>query len=156
MQRQRIGTGSAFESLAGFSRAVVEGNRIHVSGTTGFDYSTMQIDPDPEVQTRQGFRNISEVLRRAGATLDDMVLVPYVLRAAVTLPRAGANLEDVVRVRYLLTDAALFERLAPVFAEHLGRAAPAATAMVVGLIDPRMKIEIEVTAMRADHGSHAA
>jgi len=133
MQRQRIGTGSSFESLAGFSRAVVEGNRIHVSGTTGFDYATMQIDPDPEVQTRQCFRNIAEVLRRAGATLD-----------------------DVVRVRYLLTDAALFERLAPVFAEHLGRAAPAATAMVVGLIDPRMKIEIEVTAMRADPGSHAA
>lgn len=133
MQRQRIGTGSSFESLAGFSRAVVEGNRIHVSGTTGFDYATMQIDPDPEVQARQCFRNIAEVLRRAGATLD-----------------------DVVRVRYLLTDAALFERLAPVFAEHLGRAAPAATAMVVDLIDPRMKIEIEVTAMRADPGSHAA
>jgi|SRR5690554_3628085 len=133
MRTQRISTGSTFESLAGYSRAVVEGNRIHVSGTTGFDYATMQIDPDPETQARQCFRNIAEVLRKAGATLD-----------------------DVVRVRYLLADAALFERLAPVFAEHLGRAAPAATAMVVGLVDPRMKIEIEVTAVRADPGSHAA
>jgi enamine deaminase RidA (YjgF/YER057c/UK114 family) len=133
MRTQRISTGSTFESLAGYSRAVVEGNRIHVSGTTGFDYATMQIDPDPEAQARQCFRNIAEVLRKAGATLD-----------------------DVVRVRYLLADAALFERLAPVFAEHLGRAAPAATAMVVGLVDPRMKIEIEVTAVRADPGSHAA
>jgi enamine deaminase RidA (YjgF/YER057c/UK114 family) len=133
MQGQRISTGSPFESLAGFSRAVVEGNRIHVSGTTGFDYATMQIDPDPEAQARQCFRNIAGVLRKAGATLD-----------------------DVVRVRYLLTDAALFERLAPVFAEHLGRAAPAATAMVVGLIDPRMQIEIEVTAVRTDPGVHSA
>jgi len=133
MRTQRISTGSTFESLAGYSRAVVEGNRIHVSGTTGFDYATMQIDPDPETQARQCFRNIAEVLRKAGATLD-----------------------AVVRVRYLLADAALFERLAPVFAEHLGRAAPAATAMVVGLVDPRMKIEIEVTAVRADPGSHAA
>ena len=133
MQGQRISTGSSYESLAGYSRAVVEGNRIHVSGTTGFDYDSMQIDPDPEAQARQCFRNIAGVLRKAGATLD-----------------------DVVRVRYLLTDAALFERLAPVFAEHLGRAAPAATAMVVGLIDPRMKIEIEVTAVRTDPGVHSA
>lgn len=133
MQGQRISTGSSFESLAGFSRAAVEGNRIHVSGTTGFDYDSMQIDPDPEAQARQCFRNIAGVLRKAGATLD-----------------------DVVRVRYLLTDAALFERLAPVFAEHLGRAAPAATAMVVGLVDPRMKIEIEVTAVRTDPGVHSA
>jgi len=133
MQGRRIGSGSSFESLAGYSRAAVEGNRIHVSGTTGFDYATMQIDPDPVAQARQCFRNIDAALRKAGASLD-----------------------DVVRVRYLLADAALFERLAPVFAEHLGRAAPAATAMVVGLIDPRMKIEIEVTALRTDPGVHSA
>lgn len=132
-ERRAILSGSVFEERIGYARAVVDGDRVHVSGTTGFDYATMQIDPDPEAQARQCFRNIAEVLRKAGATLD-----------------------DVVRVRYLLADAALFERLAPVFAEHLGRAAPAATAMVVGLVDPRMKIEIEVTAVRADPGSHAA
>ncbi|MFA7505411.1 MAG: RidA family protein [Burkholderiaceae bacterium] len=133
MQGQRIGSGSSFEALAGFSRAVIEGNRIHVSGTTGFDYATMTIDPDPVAQTRQCFRNIDATLRQA-----------------------GASLADVIRVRYLLTDAALFEQLAPVFAEHLGRASPAATAMVVGLIDPRIRIEIEVTALRTDPGTYSA
>jgi len=133
MQGQRIRSGSSFESLVGYSRAAIEGNRIHVSGTTGFDYASMTIDPDPVAQARQCFRNIEAALRQAGATLD-----------------------DVVRVRYLLADAALFEQLAPVFSEHLGRAAPAATAMVVGLVDPRMRIEIEVTAVRTDPGTYSA
>jgi len=125
MNQRHISSGSAFERIAGYSRALVDGDWIHVSGTTGFDYATMQIDPDPVAQTRQCFRNIAEALRQA-----------------------GAGLEHVVRVRYLLTDAALFEQLAPVFGEYLGAARPAATAMVVGLVDPRMKIEIEVTARR--------
>ena len=133
MQGQRISSGSSYEALAGFSRAVIEGNRIHVSGTTGFDYATMTIDPDPVAQARQCFRNIEAVLRRA-----------------------GASLADVIRVRYLLAEAALFEQLAPVFAEYLGPASPAATAMVVGLIDPRMRIEIEVTAVRTDPGTYSA
>jgi enamine deaminase RidA (YjgF/YER057c/UK114 family) len=121
--RRFISSGSSFEAVAGYSRAVVEGDYVHVSGTTGFDYATMTIDPDPVAQTRQCFRNITAALGEAGCTLD-----------------------DVVRVRYFLADAALFERLAPVFGEHLGRARPAATALVCGLIDARMKIEIEVTA----------
>ncbi|MEB2317279.1 MAG: RidA family protein [Pseudomonadota bacterium] len=133
MQGQRIRSGSSFESLAGYSRAVIEGNRIHVSGTTGFDYATMTIDPDPVAQTRQAFSNI-----------------------AAALHQAGVGLDDVIRVRYLLTDAALFERLAPVFAEHLGRAAPAATAVVVGLVDARMHIEIEVTAVIPDKSGQYA
>jgi enamine deaminase RidA (YjgF/YER057c/UK114 family) len=124
-ERQRISSGSSFEALAGYSRAVVDGEHVHVSGTTGFDYATMTIDDDPETQTRQCFRNI------AGA-----------------LAQAGCSLDDVVRVRYFLADAALFERLAPVFGEHLGTARPAATALVCGLVDRRMKIEIEVTARR--------
>jgi enamine deaminase RidA (YjgF/YER057c/UK114 family) len=98
---------------------------VHVSGTTGFDYAAMTIDPDAEQQARQCFRNIAAALGQAGCTLD-----------------------DVVRVRYFLVDAALFDRLAPVFGEHFARARPAATALVCGLIDPRMKIEIEVTARR--------
>jgi enamine deaminase RidA (YjgF/YER057c/UK114 family) len=121
--RQRISSGSTFEQLAGYSRAVVDGDWIFVSGTTGYDYSTMRISADVETQTRQAFRNIEAALAQAGASLD-----------------------DVVRVRYYLIDRADFERLAPLFGEFLGGGRPAATAVVCGLVDPQMKIEIEVTA----------
>lgn len=121
--RRLISSGSVFERQVGYSRAVVDGDRVHVSGTTGFDYATMTIDADPVCQARQCFANISAALGQAGCTLD-----------------------DVVRVRYLLTDAALFDLLAPVFAEHFATARPAATAMIVGLVDPRIKVEIEVEA----------
>jgi enamine deaminase RidA (YjgF/YER057c/UK114 family) len=124
-ERRLISSGSAFEAVAGYSRAVVEGDYVHVSGTTGFDYASMTIDADPVAQTRQCFRNI-----------------------AAALSQAGASLDDVVRVRYYLTDAALFDQLAPVFGEQFANARPAATALVCGLIDKRMKIEIEVTARR--------
>lgn len=124
-ERRFFGSGSSFEALAGYSRAVADGDDVFVSGTTGFDYARMTIDDDPVAQTHQCFRNI------AGA-----------------LAQAGCSLDDVVRVRYLLTDAALFERLAPIFGEYMRTARPAATAMVVGLVDPRMRIEIEVTARR--------
>ncbi len=121
--RRTISSGSSFEKLAGYSRALVDGEYVHVSGTTGFDYATMTIADDIVEQTHQCFRNI---------------------RAA--LDEAGVALADVVRTRYLLVDAADFERVAPVFGEYFADARPAATAMVVGLVDPRMKIEIEVTA----------
>ena len=124
-ERRLISSGSSFEALAGYSRAVVDGDDVFVSGTTGFDYARMTIDDDPVAQTHQCFRNIAQALQQAGCSLD-----------------------DVVRVRYLITDAALFEALAPIFGEYLRRARPAATAMVVGLVDPRMKLEIEVTARR--------
>ncbi len=125
--RRYIRSGSTFETLAGYSRAVVDGHYVHVSGTTGFDYATMTISDDAAEQTRQCFRNITAALREAGCTLD-----------------------DVVRVRYLLTDAALFAPLAPIFGEHFARARPAATAQICGLIDARMRIEIEVTAKLPD------
>jgi enamine deaminase RidA (YjgF/YER057c/UK114 family) len=123
MAKRLISSGSTFEAVAGYSRAVVDGDYVHVAGTTGFDYAQMRIDEDPIAQCRQSFRNIAAALAEAGCTLD-----------------------DVVRVRYYLADAALFEPLAPVFGEYLGRARPAATAIVCGLVDARMKIEIEVTA----------
>jgi enamine deaminase RidA (YjgF/YER057c/UK114 family) len=123
MARQRISSGSSFEAVAGYSRAVVDGDTVYVAGTTGFDYATMRIGEDPLEQCHQCFRNIAAALAEAGCTLD-----------------------DVVRVRYLLTDAADFVRLAPLFGEAFARARPAATAMIVGLVDPRMRIEIEVDA----------
>ena len=123
--RRLISSGSSFEAVAGYSRAVVDGDWVHVSGTTGFDYATMTIASDLLAQTEQCFANIAAALAQADSTLD-----------------------DVVRVRYLLTEAAFFEQVAPVFGRHFARARPAATVMVVGLVDPRMKIEIEVTARR--------
>ncbi len=123
MTKRLISSGSSFEEAAGYSRAVIENGLVHVSGTTGFDYATMTISDDLVVQTHQAFRNIEAVLKQARASLN-----------------------DVVRVRYLLTQAEYFDQVAPIFGSYFSDARPAATAMVVGLIDARMKIEIEVTA----------
>lgn len=122
---RRISSHSDFEAMAGYCRAVVDDDYVHVAGTTGFDYATMTIADDVAEQADQAFRNIIEVLARARCVL-----------------------ADVVRVRYYLTDRDDFEILAPVFKRHLGATPPAATAVVAGLIDPRIKIEIEVTARR--------
>jgi len=124
--RRLISSGSSFEAIAGYSRAVVDGDHIHVSGTTGFDYETMAIDSDVCAQAHQCFRNI-----------------------AAALGQAGASLDDVVRVRYYLTEAASFDTLAPIFGQYFAHSRPAATAVVCGLVDARMKIEIEVTARRS-------
>lgn len=124
-ERRLISSGSSFEAVAGYSRAVVDGDYVHVSGTTGFDYARMTIADDVVEQTHQCFRNIAAALKEAGCSLD-----------------------DVVRVRYFLTDAAAFADLAPIFGEYFARARPAATAIVCGLVDTRMKIEVEVTARR--------
>ncbi|HTZ81357.1 MAG TPA: RidA family protein [Stellaceae bacterium] len=123
MARRLVSSGSNFERTVGYSRAVVDGDWIFVSGTTGFDYKTMTIEGDTAAQTRQTFKNI-----------------------AAALAEAGSSLADVVRVRYYLTDAADWPTLAPVFGEFFGEVRPAATAIVCDLVDPRMKIEIEVTA----------
>jgi reactive intermediate/imine deaminase len=125
MTRKLISSGSAFEAVAGYSRVVIEGDTVYVAGTTGFDYATMRIADDAVEQCRQCFRNIAAALAEAECTMD-----------------------DVVRVRYYLTDVGLFEVLAPVFGEYFARARPAATAIVCGLVDPRMKLEIEVTARK--------
>ncbi len=124
--QSRIFSGSTFENDIGYSRAVISGDFVLVSGTTGFDYETMIIAPDVVSQCAQAIRNIEWALDQAGATL-----------------------RDVVRVRYLLPDSADFPPCWPLLREAFGGAAPAATVMVVGLADPRMRIEIEVTARRA-------
>jgi enamine deaminase RidA (YjgF/YER057c/UK114 family) len=124
--RRLIGSGSTFERDIGYSRAVVVGDWAFVSGTTGFDYATMTIADDVVAQAAQCLRNVEAALAEAGCTL-----------------------ADVVRVRYLLPDAADFEPCWPLLRAAFGAARPAATMMAVGLADPRMKIEIEVTALRA-------
>ncbi|WP_250001829.1 RidA family protein [Actinoplanes sp. M2I2] len=120
---RRIVSGSSFEEQIGYARAVVDGDRVHVSGTTGFDYATMTIADGVVEQARQALRNIE---------------------AALT--EAGSSLADVVRVRYLLPDRADFEPCWPLLRETFGAVRPAATMLVCGLADPRMRIEIEVDA----------
>src|SRR5713101_4713735 len=124
--RRLISSGSRFEAEAGYSRAVVDGDWVFVAGTTGFDYAAMTIADDPAEQARQAIRNIT-----------------------AALAEAGASLGDVVRVRYYLPDAADWPRIVPVLGAAFGTVRPAATALICGLIDPRMKIEIDVTARRA-------
>ncbi|NNE12069.1 MAG: RidA family protein [Ilumatobacter sp.] len=128
-ERQRISQGSTFEEMAAYSRAVVDGRWVFVSGTTGFDYSTMTIPDDIASQTDQAFANIADALERAGSSAD-----------------------DVVRVTYILPDADDFEACTPAIRSFFGSARPAATMLVAGLIDPRLKIEIEVTALKPGPG----
>jgi len=129
MTRRHISSGSTFEREVGYSRAVVVGDHVYVSGTTGFDYATMAIAADVAAQTEQCLKNL-----------------------AAALAQAGASLHDVVRVRYLLPDAADFPATWPALRAAFGEARPAATMMVVGLADPRMRIEIEVDAIRGVGG----
>jgi len=122
MTRKQISSGSKFEAEIGYSRAIVDGDWIWVSGTTGFNYETMTISEDVAEQADQTFRNIKAAMEKA-----------------------GFSLEDVVRATYIFPNAADFEPCWPVFRKYFGETRPASTAIVAGLVDPRMKIEIEVT-----------
>ncbi len=122
MTRQLISSGSPFEEAIGYSRAVVDGEWIFVSGTTGFDYAAMTISDDVAEQAEQTFKNI-----------------------AAAMAKAGFSLADTVRVHYILPDAKDFPPCFPVLKKYFGEVRPAATMFVAALADPRMKIEIEVT-----------
>jgi enamine deaminase RidA (YjgF/YER057c/UK114 family) len=124
--RRLISSGSPFEAAGGYSRAVADGEWIFVAGTTGFDYAAMTIAEDPAEQARQALRNIERALAEA-----------------------GASLANVVRARYYVPDPADWPHIMPVLGEAFATIRPAATAIICGLVDPRMKIEIEVTARRA-------
>lgn len=130
MSRHLISSGSTFERDMAYSRAVVVGDTVFVSGTTGFDYQSMTIAPDVVAQCEQTFKNI-----------------------AAALGHAGASLADVVRVHYILPDVHDFPACWPVLRAYFGDVRPAATMIQAGLSDPRMKIEIEVTAIK--HHTHA-
>ena len=125
MTRQLISSGSKFEHDIGYSRAVVDGDWVFVSGTTGFNYTTMTISDDLLEQTEQCLKNIQGALRQA-----------------------GSELTDIVRVLYILTDGSRFADCWPVLRKYLGEVRPAATMISAGLSDPRMQIEIQVTARR--------
>jgi enamine deaminase RidA (YjgF/YER057c/UK114 family) len=121
--RRLISSGSPLEQNIGYSRAVVDGEWVFVSGTTGFDYRTMTISADVVEQAEQCFRNI-----------------------AAALEEAGSSLASVVRVLYILPQVQDFEPCWPVLRKYFGEIRPAATMISAGLADPRMKIEIQVTA----------
>ena len=125
MTRQLISSGSAFEHEIGYSRAVVDGEWVFVSGTTGFDYATMTISDSLLDQTEQCLKNIQSALRQA-----------------------DADLADVVRVIYVVPDGARFPECWPILRRYLGEVRPAAMMISAGLADPRMQIEIQVTARR--------
>lgn len=125
MTRRLISSGSTFERDIGYSRAVVQGDWVFVSGTTGFDYAAMTIAEDVEAQAEQCMKNIEAALREA-----------------------GASLADVVRVHYILPKAADFPPCWPVLRKYFGEVRPAATMIEAGLADPRMRLEIEVTALK--------
>ena len=124
-QHQLISSGSPFESQIGYSRAVVDGDWVFVSGTTGYDYSTMTLPDDVVAQAEQCMQNIANALSQA-----------------------GASFADVVRVNYVLPNRADFEPCWPVLRRYLGDVRPAAMMIVAGLLDERMKIEVEVTALK--------
>jgi len=125
MTRQLISSGSQFEHDIGYSRAVVDGDWVFVSGTTGFDYAAMTISGNLSDQTEQCLKNIQSALRQA-----------------------GADFTDVVRVTYVLPDAARFPDCWPILRKYFGTVRPAAMMIAAGLSDPRMQIEIEVTARK--------
>ena len=126
MARRLISSGSTFEQEIGFSRAVVDGEWVFVSGTTGFDYKTMMISDSLTEQAEQCLRNIESALAEA-----------------------GASFRDVVRVTYVLPNAAEFRDCWPILRKYFGDIRPAAMMISAGLADPRMRIEIEVTARRS-------
>jgi enamine deaminase RidA (YjgF/YER057c/UK114 family) len=127
---RRISSGSPFEAKIGYSRAVVDGDMVYVSGTTGYDYATMTMPADAAAQARNAFGTIARALGEA-----------------------GSSLKDVVRVRYYITDMAHYDALVAVAGEIFGDIRPAATMVVCGLTTPEMKLEIEATARIGAHVS---
>ncbi|SDG66910.1 RidA family protein [Roseospirillum parvum] len=123
MATRRISTGSPFEARIGYSRAVVSGDWVFVAGTTGYDYATMTMPETIEAQCRNTLATIERALKEAGASLD-----------------------DVVRVRYIVPDADEWPKCWPITSAAFAKAKPAATMLSAALQSSDMKIEIEVTA----------
>lgn len=126
MSIQRISGGSQFEDIIGYSRVVIDQGVVTVSGTAGFDYSDGSIAEDAAEQMRQAFRNLTDYLAKADCTL-----------------------ADIIRATLIITDAGDWQAIVPVIGEHFKPVKPALTAFVAGLVDPRMKVEIEVTARQS-------
>ncbi len=127
MNRKLISSGSKFEAMIGYSRAVMDGDYVFVSGTTGYDYHSMSISENVVEQAEQCLKNIEKALIEA-----------------------GSSLENIVRIRYIFPNRNDFEPCWPIFNKYLGTTRPAATMFVADLLDESMKLEIEVTAKVID------
>jgi len=127
MTRQNISGGSPFEDIIGYSRVVDDGAYVFVSGTAGFDYEQGTISEDVAEQARQTFRNLETYLEMA-----------------------GCGFGDVVKATYIVTEPDDWQTVVPIIGEYMRDVRPVATAFVARLVDPKMKIEIEVTARRPD------
>jgi enamine deaminase RidA (YjgF/YER057c/UK114 family) len=124
MARKRISSGSKFEDLLGYSRAVIDGEWVFLSGTTGFDYKAHTIAPDVVDQTRKMLENMEWGLKQA-----------------------GASFEDVVRLRLYMTHWQDFERVARVIGDRFRKIRPAQTMITASFADPRILVEMEATAL---------
>lgn len=125
MSRKLISSGSTFEDKIGYSRAVVQDNWVFVSGTTGYNYEDMSISDDVVTQTEQCLLNIKSVLEQA-----------------------NSDLSDIVRITYIYPEGSDFEKCWPVLSKYLGKVKPAATMISAALLDEKMKVEIQVTALK--------
>ena len=122
--RKLISSGSTFEKTYGYSRAIISGEEVHISGTTGYDYATMTMPDDVARQTQNIYGTLQKVMREAGGVL-----------------------ADIVRLRTFVTDAAYCEPVLEVQGQVFGEVRPAATIVVVSaLLKPEMKVEIEADA----------
>ena len=123
-RRRLISSGSPFERAYGYSRAVVSGEEIHLSGTTGYDYATMTMPDDAYDQARNVYATFAEALKEV-----------------------GAGLSDIVRLRTYVTDRAFCEPVLRAQGEVFREIRPAATIVVVSaLLKPEMKVEVEADA----------
>ncbi len=126
--KKRISSGSPFEELAGYSRAVVDGDWIHVSGTVGVDPETKILPPDTTSQLENIFKTLE-----------------------ATLAQAGASLEDVVRNRVYVTDMAYMNDVVKVLGQKFGTIRPANTTLICQIPVPGAHVEIEVTAHKTEN-----
>lgn len=120
---RRIYSGSPYEEMLGYARAVVDGTMVYVSGTTGLDPVTKRFPPSVEAQAEQCFRTIEAALHQAGTTLANML-----------------------RVRIYVASRAELERIKPIIKHYCDAARPANTTVICDLVDEEMRVEIEVTA----------
>jgi enamine deaminase RidA (YjgF/YER057c/UK114 family) len=120
---QRVSTGSPFEATFGYSRAVRHGDTVYVSGTTGYDYASMTMPEDVGTQASNALNTIDKALREA-----------------------GSSIADTVRVVYYLSDRSYVDDLVKAVGPVFGPIRPAASIVMVDMLEAAMKVEIEVTA----------
>jgi enamine deaminase RidA (YjgF/YER057c/UK114 family) len=124
MTWQTLSSGSSFEQQAPYSRAMFDDEWVFVSGTTGFDYATMIISDDVGEQARRTWKNIADVLEKAGSNLEEIVQFLLIFPNREDLSVIGQVMKEVLPHK------------------------PTGTAICANLVDPRIKIEIQVTAKR--------